>query len=89
VTEVSPMTAAVLAPVSVAREQERVGHLATEAPWNVHVPHEADHDGGWMVRGLGPEGTVLVDLEGFRLAIDHEAEGPADRDDRKWLEGCV
>jgi hypothetical protein len=89
IPEIAPVTAAVLAAVSIPGEEERVGYLSTEASRHVHVANETDHHGRRIASGLGSEGPILVHFQGFRLPVDHEAEGPAYRDYGQRLEGRV
>ena len=87
--EIPAVPAAVLARIAVPGEQERVGDLPAQATRNVYVANQADHHGCRKFGRLRSERTILVHFQGFRLAIYHEAEGPADRYDRQRLERRV
>jgi len=87
--EVPPVPAAVLTGVSVPGEQEGIGNLPAETTRNVDVADQANHYRRRKLGGFRSEGTTRVHFQGFRLAIDHEAEGPADRYDRQRLERRV
>jgi len=89
VPEVLTVPAAVLAGVVVARKQEGVGDLPAQTARNVDVADQPNHDWRRKLGGFRPERTILVHFQGFRLAIDYEAKGPADRYDRQRLERRV
>ena len=89
IPEVFPVPAAVLAGVAVPGEQEGVGDLPAETTRNVNVADQTNHYRRRKLGGFRSEGTSPVHFQGFRLAIDHEAEGPADWYDRQRLERRV
>lgn len=89
VAEVPTVPPAVLAGIVVAGEQEGVGDLPAQTSGDVDVPDQPNHDWRRKLGGFRPERTILVHFQGFRLAIDHEAEGPTDGYDRQRLERRV
>jgi hypothetical protein len=81
--------ATVHAAIAVAREQECVGDLATEAAWDVNESDEADNRGGLEALTLGMKYSGRVDLEDFGLAVDDKAQSSSDGQNRHRLERRV
>ena len=87
--KVSTVPSAVLAGIVIAGKQKGVGDLPAQTSGNVDIADQPNHDWCHEFGGFRPERTILVHFQSFRLAIDHEAEGPADRYDRQRLERRV
>ncbi|MEE8133558.1 MAG: hypothetical protein V3T56_00795 [Gemmatimonadales bacterium] len=89
VTQLEVASTAELTPIPVASEEEGVGNLPAELPWHVHKPTETN-DRGSGNRNVGTtKYAVTVRLDDLSLAIDNEAEGASNGNERERLEGCV
>ena len=82
-------TAAVLAGVVVAREEERVRDLAAEPARHVNELREADDDRAADTRAARIAPAPVVGFDDLRLAVDHEAQCPSQRHHRQGLERRV
>jgi hypothetical protein len=80
VAQVAVAPVAVLAPVTVAGEEECVGDLAAEAAGNVDELHEADDRRFGQDESFAPDDVAAVRFDDLRLALDHQAQRAADRD---------
>ena len=67
------MSPAVLAPITITREEERVGDLATELAGDVDEANEANDRGGGEGVTLGMKYSRFVHLEHLRFAVDDES----------------
>ena len=85
--ELAPM--AVLAAVAVASEEECVGDLATEAAGDVDELDQPDD--GWFreCQAFASDDVARVRFDDLGLALDHQTQGPPDRDHRQRLKGGV
>jgi len=87
--ELEHMPPAVLAAVVIAREQERVRHLAAEAPRHVNELREPNDGGPGQRQPLGPNDTIRVSLHDLGFAIDQETERATHGDHGQRLVGRV
>src|SRR5580765_3210112 len=76
VLELRDVSPAVLAPIMVAREQERVRHLPAEAPRHMNELRETDDGGPGHREALRPHDTIEVRLDDLGFAVDHETKRP-------------
>jgi len=81
-----PMLAAVLAPIAVAREEERVGDLATEPAGDMNEADEANDGGRGEFATLRMEYSAGVALQNLRFTVDDQAQGPSYRQYSQRLE---
>jgi len=72
--ELSDMPAAVLAPVVVAREQERVRHLPAKPPGDVHELGQPDDGRPRHRKSLRANEAIGISLDDFRFAVDDESQ---------------
>jgi len=78
-----------LAPIPVASEEEGVRNLPSELPWHVHEPAETNNRGSGN-RNVGTtKHAVTIRLDDLGLAIDDEAKGASNGNERERLKGCV
>jgi hypothetical protein len=87
--ELDLKTAAVLAAVAVAREQERVRHLASETTGHVNEARETDHRWTRERQPLGTNDTIEISFYDFSLSVDDQPQCTAQWDHRQWLERSI
>jgi len=89
ITQLEVTPTAELTPIPVASEEEGVGNLPSELPWYVHEPTETNDRGSGYRHVDTTKHAVTVRLDDLSLAIDDEAEGASNGNERERLEGCV
>ena len=72
--ELRDAASTVLAPVTVPREQERVGHLPAEATRHVDELGEPDYDRAGQRQTLRADYTLGIGFHHLGLAVNHEAQ---------------
>jgi hypothetical protein len=77
---------AVLAPVIVARKQERVRNLPAELSRHVHIPNEPNHGWFWKRERGTANHSQAITLDYLGLAVEHEAERSPHGHEREWFE---
>src|SRR5690606_11721769 len=85
--EVRPV--AILAPVAIARKQECVGDLATEAAGDVHELDEADDGGSREGQAFTSDQPPFVRFDYLGFALYDERQRPRDGHQRQRLERGV
>src|SRR5262245_17250938 len=77
------VTTAVLAPITVAREQERVRHLPAEAPRHVDELRQANDRRTRHRQTLRSNKAISVSLDDLGFSVDDETKGPTKGDHRQ------
>jgi len=84
--ELGHVTAAVLTAIRVAREQERVGDVASKTTRHVHEPRQANDSRARNRQPFGSHDPIVVGLDDFRLTVDHQPQRALHRNHRQWFE---
>jgi hypothetical protein len=89
VAELDLAPVAVLAPVSVAGEEECVGDLAAEAAGDVHELDQADDRRFGERESFAADDVAAIRLHDLGFALDHESQRAPHRHHGERLEGGV
>jgi hypothetical protein len=81
--------AAVLTAIAIARKEEGVRHLAAEPSRDVNEAHKADDHRTRKRQSFGPNDTIGVSLDDFRLSINNQPQGAAKRNHRQGLKRSI
>lgn len=87
--ELDLQAAAVLAAIPIAREQEGVGDLATEATRNVNEARQADYGWARQRQLLGANDAIGIRFYNFGFTIDDESQGATQWYHRQRLERSI
>ena len=80
---------AVLAAVIIAGEEECVGDLAAESAGNVDESNQSYYCRFRQYEARAPDQVALLRLHYLGFPLYHQTQGPANRNHRQGLEGCV
>src|SRR5436190_17675862 len=87
--ELGHVAAAVLTAVLIAREEERVRHVAPEPARHVYEARESDDGRARNREPLRSNETIVIGLDDFSFTVDHQPQRALHRNHCQWLERSI